>query len=163
MASNIHTNNGKVDSHSSTSETRYSYKFNADFKEYKQQDIKQALMSHLNDQDLTLKNGTYSWLLKNTNGTYFNCKLSEGSLSLNLDKTIAPFGSLRKTEALCDDLVAIISSHPNMSYQSYDPQLSRQRNNGSNKTELQQALRELEAARRKVERLGKKVDDGREN
>ena len=118
-------------------------------------------MSHLNDQDLTLKDGNYTWQVENANGIYFSCKLAEGTLSLHLDKTIAPAGSLRKAEALSDKLVAIISAHTNMPYQGYDPQLSRSKSNESNKAELQQALRELEAARRKVERLGKKIDEGR--
>lgn len=157
------SSNGKTASRSSISRSASAYKFSADFKARKQEDIREALLRHLSDENLSLKNGNYTWQLENADGIYFNCQLTEGTLSLNLDKTIAPFGSLRKTEALCDDLVAIISSHPNMPYQSYDPQLSHQRSSKSNSTELQQALRELEAARRKVERLGKKVEDERKN
>lgn len=159
MASNIHTNNGKVDSHSSTSETRYSYKFSADFRNYKQQNIKRTLFSHLNEEDMTVKNDAFYWKLENADGVYFTCKLSHGALSLNLNKSIAPNGSLRKVEDLCHDLVNVVSSHPNMPNQGYDPQLTQRASNGNNKAQLQQALRELEAARRKVDRLGKKIDE----
>lgn len=160
--SDVVTHGGKVDSHSSTNRSKTSLTFTADFKAIKQSSIKRLLLNRLDDGDLKRAGDTYRWRRATGGAAYFSCSLSEGRLRLNVDRTVAPVRFYNRIDTLCSDLVEVIASHEEHFSQAYGAQ-SRGTSKTSTTTsnaeeELQRALRELDAAREKVERLGKKVD-----
>ena len=147
------TNNGKVDSHSSTSNTRSAFEFTADFREYKQDRIESLLFRRLDEADRKKESDGFFW-----ERSYFTCRLTQGTLRLHVDKRAAPANFIAEMEDLGDDLVNIISAHASTTHQGYDPQLWRQRTPVTDKEALKQALRELEAAKLKVERISRKLE-----
>lgn len=163
--SRIHTKNGEVSSHSSTNRSKTSLTFTSDFKTTKQAAIKSLLLTRLEDLGVNKEMDSYRWEEGNTGAPYFTCKLTEGKLRINLDRTRAPKEFYNRINDLCDGLIGIIASHPGHTSQGYDPQLS----NGptgkkvSEEVEMQRALEQLEIAREKVERLGRKIDKKRKD
>jgi len=155
-----------VDSHSSTNRSKTSLTFTADFKADKQASIKRLLLNRLDDGDLKRDGGTYRWRRATGGAAYFTCSLSEGRLRLNVDRTVAPVRFYNRIDELCNDLVEVIASHEqhfSLAYGAPSRGTSKTTITTSNaEVELQRALRELDAAREKVERLGKKVDKKRE-
>ncbi len=163
--SDVVTHGGKVDSHSSTNRSKTSLTFTSDFRTAKQASIKSLLLNRLDEGDLKQAGDTYRWRRETGGATYFTCSLSEGLLRLNVDRTVAPVSFYNRIDDLCSDLVEVISSHEQHFSQAYGAPAR-----GTSKTtittsnaevELQRALRELDAAREKVERLGKKVNKQR--
>lgn len=166
--SEVATNNGKVDSYSSTNRSSTSLTFTSDFKAVKQARIERLLLSRLSSSNLEEDGEGYFWRRSSGGDSYFTCTLTDGELRLSLDRTVASTSFYKEIDLLCGDIVDIIASHAHQHHQSYDPQLRKRSKtttitSGSTEAELQRALQELEAAREKVERLGKKADKAQKN
>jgi len=163
--SEVATHNGKVDSYSTTNRTRTSLTFTSDFKAVKQSSLERLLLNRLSGSNPERDGEVYFWHRSSGGDSYFTCTLTDGELRLSLDRTVAPQSFYAEIDALCNDIVEIISAHKEHFHQPHTRQLrsvSKTTTTSTNaEAKLERALEELNTAREKVERLGKEVDKER--
>jgi len=122
------------------------YKFTARFHESKTGSLKKILVDRLGNDNLIVSNDRYSWIKKENGDKLYDCKLTEDTLKIYVDKEFANTTLVEMIEGLGLTLKDAISGTN-----------SKEEARKNAESELKSAERELARAKRELERIKKEI------
>lgn len=124
------------------------YKFNAKFHESKTGSVKKVLIDKLGKSNLKVDGDTYRWIKSENGEKLYDCKLTETTLKIYVDKEYANSSVVHMIDELGTVLKDTISGTD-----------SKKRAKEDAERELKRAERALERAKREVERIKKRANN----
>lgn len=122
------------------------YKFNAKFHESKTGSIKKLLIDKLGKSNLKVDGDTYRWIKTESGDKYYDCKLTDNSLKIYIDKEYASSKFIEMMDEFGTVLKDAISGTDSEEEAKKDAERA-----------LKDAERALARAKREVERLKRKA------
>lgn len=127
-----------------------SYKFRASYHDSKNTGVKALLLNKLGEKYLTKRGDIYLW----ANEEIFECKLSNGSLRIHVDREIASEAFLQKIKTLGNELKYFISGTSKKDEEAKTAERAKRELEHAER-EVARAKRELAKAEREAKRAAK--------
>jgi len=138
-----------VSNSTSVSNSNNIYKFTSKFQSSKRKGVLDILENELNDIQVRKKGNQYSWSKEKNGKIVFECKLTNSTLKIFLDKDESTYQFNKKVKKLGDELRIYISAHKSFSYTTSSNSVGdAQVRVDKAKEELKRSLKNLEKAKR---------------
>ncbi len=124
------------------------YKFNAKFHESKTGSIKKLLVDKLGKSNLTIDDGIYRWIKSEKGDKLYNCKLTDNTLKIYVDKEYANSKIVDMMDAFGAVLKDAISGTDSKEVAKKDAERA-----------LKDAERALQRAKRELERIKRRANN----
>tara|TARA_R110002050_G_scaffold213131_1_gene349340 strand:+ start:2392 stop:2967 length:576 start_codon:yes stop_codon:yes gene_type:complete len=141
------TDNKKENSSVSIKKNNNIYKFTARFHESKSGTIKKLLIDKLGNPNLSVADDTYRWIKTNNGNKLYDCKLTEDTLKIYVDKEFSTSNITEMMDEFGEVLKEVISGTD-----------SKEEAKRIAKSELESAEKELARAKRELEKVKRRLE-----